>query len=253
MKTLRILALLSIFATPGLSQSWELGSGFNVSQPVGGMTRTMNNAFGMTLSFGRQLKNAPFTLGVEAGFGSYGSNTTQQEYTFDDGTTTETNVVVGNDIINFQLTGKYFLRQNKNVMPYLMGKAGWSWFSTNLTIEDPADQFSCYPVESDILHSDNTYIVSGGAGVKIDFNTFFKKMDNGRFYFDLGVNATQGGKIRYMNSKIDPSQGPPDQDVMGKFLNTQTQVIHEHHVGYVYTSLINMVEYKLGAFCRLGR
>ena len=251
MKTIRILFALSILATPVLSQSWELGSGFNLSQPTGGMARTMNNAFGMTLGFERQLK-VPFAVGFEAAFGSYGSTTTQQEYIFDDGTSTVTNVVVGNDIINFQLTGRYFLRQGKHVMPYLMGKAGWSWFSTNLTIEDPADQFSCYPIESDILHSDNTYIVSGGGGVRIDFSSIFRKMENGRFYFDAGVNATQGGKIRYMNSKIDPTQGPPEQDVMGKFLNTQTQVIHEHHVGYVYTSLINMVEYRLGAVCRLG-
>jgi hypothetical protein len=55
-----------------------------------------------------------------------------------------------------------------------------------------------------------------------------------------------------MNSEVDPSQPAPDQDVMAKFINTQTQVIHEHHVGYIYSSLLNMVEYRFGVVCRLG-
>ena len=42
----------------------------------------------------------------------------------------------------------------------------------------------------------------------------------------------------------------PDQDVMARFINTQTQVIHEHHVGYVYRSVMNMMDYRIGIIMR---
>lgn len=249
MKTLRIFTAIMLVCPALMAQNWEFGSDFNVAQPVGSMTRTMNNAFGMSIGVARNLKG-PFSLGMDLGFATYGSQSSRQQYTFADGTTTETNVLVSNDIFNLRLAGKYFFRNNKNINPYLSGKLGWSWFTTNLTIEDPEDETSCKPLDSDILSRDNTYTASGGAGVRIDFKTIFKKVDPQHFYFDLSVHAVQGGTVRYMNVEINPGQQMPDKDVMAKFINTQTQVIHEHHVGYVYTSLVNMVEYKLGVICR---
>ncbi|MBT1697997.1 hypothetical protein KK083_13980 [Fulvivirgaceae bacterium PWU4] len=250
MKTL-IFAVATLLGTTAFAQSWELGSGFNLAQPVGSMTRTMNNAFGIDLNFSRSFK-APFSLGIELGFGSYGSEKSRQKYTFDDGTVTETDVLVSNDIFNARIAGRYFLRNGKLINPYLVGKLGITTFSTTLTIQDPEDEFSCHPLESDVLSRDHTYTASGGAGVRVDFSSIFRKMDAERFYFDLNAVATQGGNVRYMNSEVDPSQPAPDQDVMAKFINTQTQVIHEHHVGYVYSSLLNMVEYRFGVICRLG-
>jgi opacity protein-like surface antigen len=250
MKTLRICFLSMFFSVSAFAQGWEFGSGFNLSQPAGTMTRTMNNAFGINFGATRNFK-FPFALGAELGFASYGSQRTRQQYAFDDGSITETDVVVSNNIFNLNLTGKYFLRNNKKINPYLSGKLGWTWFKTNLVIEDPEDETNCHPLESDILSKDNTYVASGGAGVRVDFSTIFRRVDEQKFYFDLSVHTLQGGTIRYMNVNHDPAQkAAPQKDVMAKFINTQTQVIHEHHVGYVYTSLVSMVEYRLGVVCR---
>ena len=249
MKTWMTFIVVVLSGVQAIAQSWEFGSDFNVAQPVGGMSKTMNNAIGITAILSRNFKT-PFSLGAEMGIGTYGTGRTRQQYTFDDGTTTETNVVVSNDILNFAITGKYFFRNNKKINPYVSGKLGWTWFSTNLTIEDPEDEFSCTPLESEILSGDNTYMASGGAGVRFDFNTFFKKMPARHFYFDLSIHATQGGTVRYMNVEMDPNRPIPDKDVSAKFINSQTQVIHEHHVGYVYTSLLNLIEYRLGIICQ---
>jgi hypothetical protein len=250
MKTLKV-ALLLCFAGYALSaQTFEFGSDLSFSQPVGMMATNMNNAFGLSVEVSRQFK-APFSAGMELSFGNYGYQTSRQAYTFDDGSVTETNVNVSNNIFNLHLTGKHFLRNNKNVNPYLSGKAGWSWFSTTLAIEDPADEYSCHPIESDILARDNTYSFSGGAGVRIDFNSFFKT-EKGRLYFDISVHATHGGIVQYMNVEKNTTQPVPDHDIMAKFINTQTQVVHEHHVGYLYSSVLNMVDYKLGVVFRPG-
>jgi hypothetical protein len=251
MKTARILTVVMLLGFKALAQNWELGSDFALAQPTGSMTRTMNNAFGMTLDMARKFKT-PFAIGGELSFGSYGSQTTRQQYRFDDGTVTETNVIVSNNIFSLNLTGKYFLRNNKLINPYLSAKLGWTWYSTNLTIEDPEDEMSCHPLESDILSRDNTYLGSIGGGLRVDFSSIFRKMESQRFFFDIAVHAIQGGTVRYMNVDHDPSQPMPDKDVTAKFINTQTRVIHEHHVGYIYTSLVNMVEYRFGVVCRPG-
>lgn len=251
MKTLIPLSIL-VFAGHCLAaQNFELSTDLNFSQPVGMMSKNMNNAFGLSMDISHKFK-APFSLGIELGLGNYGYQTTRQEYTFDDGSVTETDVNVSNDMFSMLLTGKHFLRPDKKINPYLSGKAGVTWFTTNLTIEDPEDESSCHPLESDMLSRDATYSFSGGAGVRMDVNSIFKNAQEGRLYFDVSVHGTHGGIIRYMNVEMSPSMSPPDQDVMAKFINTNTQVIHEHHVGYVYTSVLNMVEYRLGMVFRLG-
>lgn len=247
MKMFKIFIVLLVAATSAFGQSWEMGSTFIFSQPVSGMKRDMSNAFGITMDVGKQLKNAPFTIGSELSFGSYGTKDSWQEYTFDDGTTTETNVHVSNNITNLRLTGKYFLRKDKKFNPYISGKAGWAWFTTRLTIDDPEDVDGCTPLVNDVLQRDNTYSVSAGAGARLDFSSIFKNMTSDRFYFDMSVHAVQGGRIQYMNVHQDSKSTPPDADVMAKFINTRTQVIHTHHVGYVYTNMLNMVEYRFGA------
>lgn len=253
MQLKKILVLVMFSSTICFGQQWEIGSNFMFSQPAGTMKRDMNNAFGITLEAARRMK-APIAIGAEFNFSSYGSETSRQEYTFDDGSTTETNVNVHNDIFNVHLTGKYFLRNNKNINPYLTGKVGWSFFKTTLTIEDPEDEDACHPLENDVLQKDNTYTWTVGGGVRMDFNAVFRNMPQQRFYFDMSVQSIQGGRIRYMNVEHDPSKQPtPEQDVITKFINTQNQVIHEHHVGYVYTNVLNMVEYRLGITCRIGR
>jgi hypothetical protein len=245
MKTLKVLFLLLCSAGLLNAQGVEFGSHFNLSQPLGTMANNMSNSAGLTFAAAKNFK-APFSLGLEVNFGTYGYQTSRQEYIFDDGSVTETDVNVSNNIAMVTLTGKHFFRNDKKIKPYLSGKAGWASFTTRLTIEDPEDEYSCHPLESDILAKDHTYVFSGGAGARIDFSAIFKKMDAGLFSFDLSVHSTRGGPVSYMNSERDPRQPIPDRDVMAKFINTQTQVIHEHHVGYIYNNVLNMVEYRLG-------
>ena len=226
------------------AQFIEMGVTTGLSQPVSTMARSMDNAFALSLEAARKFKT-PFSLGLEMNFGNYGYQSTRQEYTFDDGSVTETDVNVANNLFTLAITGKHFLREGKKINPYLSGKAGLTWFSTSLRIEDPADIYDCHPIESTILSRDHTYLVSGGAGLRIDFVTIMPEAEPDHILLDVSIHATRGGIVRYMNVDKD-HPGVPDRDVMAKFLNTQNQVIHEHHVGSVYSSMLSMMEYKIG-------
>ena len=228
-----------------------LGSDISLAQPVGSMTRTMTNAFSIALNGSYKFKNA-FSLGADFAAGTYGSQTTRQQYVFDNGDVTETDVVVSNNIYTMGVNGKYFFRSGKKISPYVSGRLGISWFVTDLNIEDPADQYSCHPLESDKLMKDHTVIAGVGGGVRIDLSSIFRNMDSDRFYIDTSIHSLQGGTIRYMNADLKIGNSTPDSDVMARFLNTQTQVIHEHHVGYVYSSIMNMLDYRIGVVVKPG-
>jgi hypothetical protein len=246
-----IVAMMFLGSLSAFAQTFLMGSDVSLMQPIGGMTRTMNNAFGCTLNFQYKMKNS-FAVGLDFAAGTYGSQTTRQQYTFDNGDVTETNVVVTNNIYNMAFSGKYFFRNSKKVNPYVSGKVGMSWFVTDLNIEDPADKYNCHPLESDKLLKDHTAFAGIGGGVQIDFSSIFKKMESDRFYLDFGIHSIQGGTIRYMNAEMTPGNSTPDNDVMARFINTATQIVHEHHVGYVYSSILNMVDYRIGVVCKPG-
>jgi hypothetical protein len=41
-------------------------------------------------------------------------------------------------------------------------------------------------------------------------------------------------------------------DVYAKFINTQTQVVHDHHIGNVYTGVIEQIDIRFGVTMILG-
>lgn len=253
MKKLILIILGGIIVTPVFAQRWDLGTSFNYTKPMGGMARNINQGFGITLEGARLLRNAPFAIGAELSYNGYGHDKTRQRYTFDDGSVTETNVVVNNTFTNVMITGKFFMRKQKLVNPYASTKAGYSWYTTNLTIEDPEDVDGCQPLESDHLLRDGTFAASVGIGMRLDFTLLFKKMRTNTLFFDFSAHMTQGGTVKYMNVDHHGSTHSPDSDVTARFINNRTQVIHEHHVGYVYNNLVEMMDYRFGVVYRPSR
>lgn len=251
MKKLILIVCAATFVSTAFAQRWDMGTNFNYSRPVGGMARNIEQGFGITFEGARLLKNAPFSVGAEFSYNAYGHDKTRQQYTFDDGSVTETNVIVTNSFSNLLLTGKFFLRKEKLINPYLSAKAGYSWYRTTLTIEDPEDADGCQPLESDLLLRDGTFTASGGGGIRVDFSSVFKKVKFNTLFFDLSAHMTQGGTVEYMNvHKPNNHHIAPDRDVTARFINNRTQVVHEHHVGHVYSSLVEMMEYRLGVIYR---
>lgn len=122
-------------------------------------------------------------------------------------------------------------------------------FNTDLNIYDPDDRDHCEPVDSDVLYDDGTIIAAVGAGAKIDMASVFKKLQTGKFYIEGNANFVQGGEVHYMNADADPHHqtGASGIDhVRAQFINTQTQIVHEHHVGHLYQNQVQMIEFRVG-------
>ena len=77
------------------------------------MAHNIDQGFGITLEGAWLPKAAPFSIGAEFAYNGYGQETTRQQFEFDDGTVTETNVIVTNTFSNLFITGKFFLRKEE--------------------------------------------------------------------------------------------------------------------------------------------
>jgi len=235
------------------TREWSLGYAY--TSPTGKMKQNINQGHGVIMDFHLVSPDKRYALGAEMNFTMYGYDQTRQQYTFSDGTTADMDINVTNSFTNLMASGRYNLTTGKKLIPYVGMKAGYSWFSTNLNIYDPDDFDSCEPVETDLLQKDGTWIYSVGGGLKYDLSSLFKKLHTEVLYINVSAFYTQGGTVNYMNTDVPDghqSSSPPNRSsvVEAAFINTQTQVIHKHHVGYVYTSFAQMMDFRLGLTIR---
>lgn len=251
MKTLMVFCLALITfgsAHAQFNRSFTMNYGFAL--PTGGMKQYIQYGNGAVLAYMLQAPSSRLAFGLEVGITGYGRSKTSQDYEFADGTTAPMDVIVNNTYTTVMAVTRLYLIQNGPVRPYASVRAGYTFFRTQLGIYDPDISDSCEPVESNLLSKDQTFAYSAGGGLTIDAGWLFKKAKPGRWFIDISSNILQGGRVNYMN------EDPPDmnnthrntraKEVEARFINTETQVVHDHHVGYMYNSFVQMVDFRLG-------
>lgn len=265
MKKVLLLAFLMVAVSTGAFAQYELSAGYSYFRPQQQMGRFVNNAGGLQVQGLYLIPGTRFAVGANAGYNCYGSQKTKQTYRFSDGSTTQTDVEVSNNFIAFNAVGRADLRTSGMVIPYVMAQAGINVFYTDLYIADPEDEDGCRPLENTTLKKDAAFTATGGAGVRVDVASVFKKAAANRFFVDFSANYTQGGRVEYMNVNIPPDTRPvthqhqnsaPRGDVKPfstRFINPDNQVVHEHHVGDVYNSPIQMLSFRLAVVMRVVR
>lgn len=230
------------------TREWSIGYAF--TSPTGKMNQVINQGHGIVMDFHMLAPSLKYSLGVDLNYSIYGYDRSRQEYMFPDGTTAQMDVDVTNTFTNLMASGRYNLMTGKSLTPYISAKTGYAWFRTDLNIYDPDDSDSCSPVETALLQKDGTWIYSIGGGLKYDLSSVFKKLRKDRMFINLSANYTQGGTVNYMNTDAPDahhatSSTTRSSDVEASFINTQTQIIHKHHVGYVYSSFVQMMDFRL--------
>lgn len=258
MKTIYLI-LLVLCVHVSFSQTFdaEVGIGYTYMAPINTMKQNIKGGNGITLDLYLTPSNFKrLAYGMDFNYTIYGQDKSSQLYSFEDGSQAPMDIIVNNSFTNFLVGARYYVfnPEGKKVNPYINLKAGYGWYKTMLNIYDPDDADHCEPVEKDLLYKDGTFTMSGGAGLHWDLSSIFKRMSSNRLFFNISANLTLGGKIKYMNTDApdhNHNPGNVDTNVMADFVNTQTQVVHKHHVGNVYSSYAEMVDIRGGFFYRI--
>jgi hypothetical protein len=260
MKT-KILSLVFAlgFALTGFAQiqPFQMGFGYVYTAPSGGMKQYIKNGNGFIWNAYWTVPSQRVSIGFEANRSLYSYSTSTQDYTFPDGMVAAMNIDVSNSFVNRTGNLRVFLLTKGLVRPYTEVKVGYSQYKTTLTIFDPNDGDGCEPVDKEILKKDGAAMYSIGGGVRVDLAAFSKYRTAGKWFLDFSVNAMQGGRVNYMNTNAPQSAQQRHTttragEVEAEFINTQTQVVHKHHVGYVYNSFIQATDFRLSLTFALG-
>jgi hypothetical protein len=249
MKT-RLTLLFGFMLSTSFAQvsGTEWGMSYIFSAPQGTMRQNMTQAHGGHVDFFFTPAGKRYSFGMELSVNTYGRDKSEQTYTFDDGSTAPMDIIVSNNFYNMMLAGRYFLSEGK-IRPFVTGKLGYGLYATSLNVYDPDDFDHCEPVDTDVLKRDGTMVFGAGGGIRWEM---LPNKAPGRFFMNLSANYTSGGKVDYMNVDApNHSHSGHTSDVYMKFLNTQTQVVHEHHVGNVYTSLVELMDFRLGVTMKM--
>jgi hypothetical protein len=229
------------------------GYGYNYSRPVGPMATNIERIHNINAYISFQIPKTPWQIGLEGSLGRYAKQKTRQVYTFpDDSTmTTDVNVNVFNQVSSIFLTSQFELFKKGRINPYVNLSVGRMWFKTELRIDDIDDTDNCMPsISTEPLLFDESTVGKLGLGFRIDLSYSKKGTDN--YYLDFGVFYMAGMRnVRYMSAYAPPPhqhhnpQPTSTQLVEVDFINTQTQIVHKHHVGYVYESPIKLLDFRV--------
>jgi hypothetical protein len=258
MKKLLLLSLLT-FAMCSLSaqRKQEVGLGYVYADPIGSMGYNIAHANGFTVNYGLLTLEDRLAVGLDLNYAWYGRDKSRQEYLMDDGSSAPMDIIVNNSFAVFSVYGRWYLKTEGPLLPFITAKLGYAYFATDLNIYDPDDFDHCEPVDTDQLYEDGSFVASGGAGLMFDLSKIFGRLEKNTLHLEASYNLTQGGKVSYMNAdaQATPQHHHADEsgDVTAEFVDTQTQIVHKHHIGYLYKNPLQMSELKFGLAVRFGQ
>jgi hypothetical protein len=264
MKKIYLIAFTILSSAIGFSQS-RAGFHYSLSLPQGEMKENIKLTHSLNAAYQYVLpgKMKWLAFGTDLSLGTYAQLYKQQDLRFPDGTGTTTMVNYSSNVFSGALLTRLNLFQEATINPYINFKGGYTLFYSNVSVEDPEDPDECRVLERKNILSDNTFFFTYGGGVQIKLSSHAKnKNDNNKCLLDISINKVRGGKLDYINTRhieshvhTDPNTpAPPDgkgQPLNVRFVNVNTQAIHEHQVAEIYNSPLRMLDIKVGLLFEL--
>lgn len=255
----QIYPLLFSLITISSSAQLRFNAGYSPAIPGKDMAKNINMLHSITTGLDYKIPGScgRFYAGAEMNWGMYANTTKEQTFTFDNGTSTKTNVNYSSNVFQGTFTGKMFLFKRAIINPYASGKMGYASFYSTIYIEDPQDPGGCKALDQRNLIKDGTFIAGYGGGLQLDWSAFTERWGNGTRFIDISISKNSGGKVDYINTKklYDANNPPTTSDgkpLNVKFMNATTNQIHEHQVAEVFNSPVRMLEFRITSVFAFG-
>lgn len=235
-------------AIPHISKYLLWGVGYEFATPQGKMNNGMSNAHGISIFGGVPLnfisKNLLATVNLN--YGLYGVNTFGINYT-QNSNYINTSITYSSSITQAGLGLQYILKPENKLQPYLIAKAGYTYFSSDFTVSDPRDIDACRALENENIISDATYYYGYGLGLRLLLG---EPSNKSRDFLNLSFEKINGGEIDYVNvNSLHDHNAPLQTSNGGKpvnitFVNASSQNTHQHKIAEQFTNPFNMLQIK---------
>jgi hypothetical protein len=251
------------------AQHLDIGFNYNADIPFRKTMPMMSMNHGAGLFLGYKAKDiTPLSFTTDLSIGCFASQQRKEQYTFSDGTVTETYVNYSSNLHKFLFGLNFDLGRQENLISgYLTAQGGYAMMNARIYIEDPNDPGGCKALVNKNTFNYGGGIYAVGGGVRVNIPKLRNKASNLDQYIDIGVKYMGGGTFNYVNVKnmeenthtmaaagtgsTSPTPGRGNtQDLNVQFVNVTTNAIHEHKVAEIYTSKFEMLNLKIGYLVR---
>jgi hypothetical protein len=262
------ICLLFLLPTVNLwSQNMDLlHMSFVADRPNKSLMPAMSNMFGGAI----RLSYTP-TRYAQAGFeyalvfSNYSSVAENQTFQFDNLPPTDLRVTYESSATRHMFGSRIMNPSSPNfVKPFFTPQIGLMSMHSSIYIPDPDDDDNCAPLQNDIVHRFTGGVYGFETGLEISLNP--KSHRNKKDYYGDGafllfsVGMVRGmHRFEYIN--VDHMKKPDDlhnhgnlegRDLNARFINLQTQQVHEHRIAEVYRSPLQYVYLNIGLSLRVG-
>lgn len=240
--------------------------GYQYNTPQQQMKTGWGHAHGANFAYLFELgKEKKFHLGAQLGFGQFGTNSVEQQYSFRGGAPTITTATLWSQFTNFGAIGRYLPIQGKRITPFAEFQTGYMLAQSRISVANPAiiDDDGCVTHETEdwSLQSDGTIYGAIGAGFQINFG---KNVQKSRHSLEIQAKTVFGGEIEYANMKrlynhpdlTNPNARaatPNERPLLASFLHVGTNEQHQHIVAELYTHPLRMWQLNINYAMRFGK
>lgn len=257
MKLLYTLLFIGSVSLSNAQDNNQFSVGLNtfVDFPVKSTMSNMSANGGIGLQFAYSpFPSTPFYLELKSGWGLYSMQTLQQTFIFDNGAQTTTDVSYTSKMSKYLFGFKTMIgHEYRLVRGFVTPQIGIARMSSKIAIADPEDEDDCKVLDSKTTQRFIGAVYGGEAGVDLDLKLLTDKVDQGEIILFAAASYLRGFKhFQYTNVKY-MQDGPhdthvehDDRDINAQFINLSTNQIHEHKIGELYHSALEMIGFNFG-------
>ncbi len=198
-QTSGIIFILLFMITTGFAQTrFQAGLNLKLGFPQSEFKENVDNVgFGAAGQFGYHIPQSPFSIGANAGFIVYGSETREEPFS-----TTIPDVYVDVTTTNSIFNGHLLFRvqpQEGFLRPYLDGMIGFNYLFTSTEIKNQHSFAEEDNIASTTNQDDFTSSYGGGGGLMIKVYEGFNKNNSlYEIFVDIGIKYLVGGEAEYL-------------------------------------------------------
>jgi len=196
-------------------------------------------------------------------FSEYSNVVEKQTFQFDNLPPTDLHVTYRSSATRHMIGGRIMNPSSPNfVKPFFTPQIGIMSMHSSIYIPDPDDDDDCAPLENEVLHRFTGGVYGFETGLEFALNSKSKRHVK-EYYGDGAFLLISFGMVRGMRPfeyiNVDHMQNPDHshnpvegRDLYARFINLQSQHIHEHRIAEVYRSPLQYAYFNIGLSLRVG-
>lgn len=233
------------------AQVFDFGASYAMNVPLGEMGKSMDNIHSFQFESTAKFDRIPVAIGLGFQVGRYDRHKSDIDFEIEENAFIRAPLIVNHRFTMISIPVRYTLLPPGPVVPYALMRASLGLFRSNAQVRDPDVDQSTEGVVNlfeENLHSYGTFVLTAGAGARLDLADIFGRFNHNRFFLDVEVAYLAGGRTSFAFSAREGSNRS-GEDVDPEEAGFEL-IDHGYHTTEKFRERLSMLSLRFGAVYR---